>query len=177
MRCRVELEIDVPREWIKKKSDREIGALVETLLERHLSRESVHRSEHWNRRQVEPLPEGYDELLGEYQHWRASRLRGELLSTLDETLRSAQRVIDRAGASPAYGAGLAEGMEKEANRYRSWDDCEELVGERLYPAGKDAPAELEGSDEEDWEQGYRDGQVVAFSVELARRIGACLEGP
>jgi hypothetical protein len=174
-RCRIELELEVPREWIKKKSEDEIRELLATVLELHPDRDLLERSESWNRRRVEALPEGYEDSRAEYEQWRVTRLRGELLSALDKTLRSAQRVVDRADDDPSYGAGMAAGMEKEANRYRSWDDCDELVKESFYPAGKDAPAGYDGADEKEWEKGYRDGQTLAFNVELGRRIGACLE--
>ncbi len=169
-RCRVELEVKVPREWVKKKLVNEIETLVSRVLERHDDQASVARSERWNRREIEPLPEGYEEVFLEYRAWKAGQLRIELLSTLDEALR----VIDRADDDPAYGGGLAAGMEKEADQHRSWGECEEIAGKSFYPVGKDAPSEFEGSDEKDWERGYRDGQVVAFHVELAQRIGVCL---
>lgn len=173
-RCRVELEVEVPREWVKKKWTNEIEALLGSVLERYDDQEAVDRSERWNRREVEPLPDGYDEVYREYRIWKSAQLRGELVSALADALRDAQRVIDRTDDDPAYGAGLAAGMEKEADRYRSWDECEELVDESFYPAGKDAPSGFDGSDEREWEKGYRDGQAVAFNVELARRIGECL---
>ena len=166
----------MPREWVKKKMVPEIEALLASIFERHDDQESVARSERWNQRQVEPLPEGYEEVLAEYQTWKAARLRAELLSTLDEALRKAQRVVDRADDDPAYGAGLAAGMEREADRYRSWDDCEELAADSFYTSSKAAPSEFDGSDEREWEQGYRDGQVVAYGVELARRVAGCLTG-
>lgn len=173
-RCRVELEIEVPREWVKKKWMEQIEALFSSVLERYDDQESVMRSERWNRRDVEPLPDGYDEVLAEYTVWKAARLKDELLSGLDRALREAQRVIDRADDDPAYGAGFSAGLERESGKYRSWDDCAELSEENFYPSGKDAPGDFEGSDEREWEKGYRDGQVVAFNVELARRIGGCL---
>ena len=172
--CRVELEIEVPREWVKKKSLEPIEALLASLFESHDDQEAATRSEQWNRREVEPLPEGYDEVYEEYTVWKAARLKEDLLARLDKALRDAQRVIDRADDDPAYGAGFSAGMERESGRYRSWDDCSELADESFYPGSRDAPGEFEGSDEREWEKAYKDGQVVAFNVDLARRIGDCL---
>lgn len=173
-RCRVELEIEVPREWVKKKWQEQIDDLLASILERHEDQASAVRSERWNRREVEPLPEDYEEVFAEYTVWKAARLEDDLLAALDEALRDAQRVIDRADDDPAYGAGFSAGMERESGKYRSWDDCAELPDESFYPGSRNAPADFEDSDEREWEKGYRDGQVVAFNVELARRIGACL---
>jgi hypothetical protein len=173
--CRIELEIAVPRELVKKKRLGEIESVLASLLERHESQESVAGSANWNRREVEPMPAGHDETLAEYRTWKAARLREDLATTLADALEKAQRAIDRANGGPAYGAGMAAGIEKEARRYRSWDECDELVAETHYPAGKGAPSEFEGSDKREWERGYRDGQVVAFNVELSRHIAECLE--
>lgn len=174
--CRVELEIEVARDLVKSKRLDEIESLLSRVLERHDDQESVARSERWNRRVTESTPEGYDEILDEYRAWSATRLRAALVATLDDALTAALRVIDGADDDAAYGAGLAAGIKMEASRYRSWDECEELVGESFYPVGRDAPSEYEGGDERQWERGYRDGQVVAFNAELSRRIGRCLEG-
>lgn len=173
-RCRVELEVEVPREWVKKKMVAEFESLLAAILEQHEDQESVTRSERWNRREVEPLPDGYAETFTEYRVWKGEQLRGELLVSLDRSLRDAQRVIDRADDDPAYGAGFTAGLEKEADRYRSWDDCEDLVDETFYPNGRGAPSGFEGADEREWKKGYKEGQIVAFNVALARRIGDCL---
>ena len=96
-------------------------------------------------------------------------MQGELASILGEALR----VVDRADDEPAYGAGLAAGLEREKRRYRSWDACEEVADTRFYADHEDAPSELGGSEKRDWERGYRDGQLLAFQVALARRISEC----
>ena len=38
----------------------------------------------------------------------------------------------------------------------------------------EAPAGYTGSDEREWEDGYRDGRILAVEIELARRLERCI---
>ena len=65
---------------------------------------------------------------------------------------------------PEYLAGFAAGVERE--RDRSFGDCASAVTARLHP-------DTERGEPDRWQDGYEEGQRLAFHLELMRRLVRC----
>lgn len=171
--CQIELEIAVPRNLVKSKSIDAINALVAQIAEAHTSREGAASSINHNGRIVEPYPDDYERTLAEYRTWLDETLGRPLRDRLAEAVEEDAEIVDDVRRDPEYGGGLALGMA-DFDRSLAYKDCDDLTDETFYPGSGKAPSELSGSDETNWRDGYRDGQVLAFNVELARAITECL---
>lgn len=171
--CKVELEIDVPRDLIKRKAIDEIEATIARAVESYTSRDEAMSSEVHNRRTVEPFPEDYETTLAQYRQWVEQTLAGPLRARLARSAEDSAEVVDDVRRNPAYGDGLARGVA-DFSRSLAYKDCEDLVSETFYPKKGKAPSDMSGSDKRHWRDGYRDGQVLSFNVELTRAISECL---
>ena len=171
--CRVELQMVVPRAVIRSQDPAAAGAILVRLLERHDSREAATASPAWNRRRVEALPDDYRQTLDEYHRWKESQLVAAMHQRLEELLDEAHEIVERTKRSAAFAEGLAEGLRRHRST-RLGSTCDDLVGAESYPSSADAPEGYGDGERRDWENGYRDGQRLAFAIELAKRLELCL---
>jgi hypothetical protein len=134
------------------------------LLELHPDAPSAERSPSWSGRRREEYPEGYEETLAEHARWKAAQVNVAVQERLEEAIEEASRVNDRLRDDPEYLAGFAAGVERERNQ--SFGDCDSAVGARLYP-------DRERGKPQRWQDGYEDGQRLAYHLELMRRLVRC----
>lgn len=175
LECRVELQIPVPRRMVRQRQREGLEGALDDLLERHERVEAARRSALYNGRRVEPLPAGYEETLAAYHAWKEAQLVLALRARLEEALDRAAAIAARAPSTLPYAQGLVLGVREASSDHRlSGTGCAELVGLELSPDRRAAPAELADDDAEEWEDGYREGQLLAFEIELARQIERCL---
>lgn len=161
--CKIQLKVPIP--------DRAQPAAVEqtlaSLLELHQTRNAAERSPAWNRRRREPLPEGYERTLAEYESWKATQLNAAVQARMDRALDETARISDRIRSDADYLEGFAEGVERVRNRsYPS--DCGNLVDAYFQP---DSAGSGRSSA---WRNGYEDGQRLTFNLELLRRLRDCV---
>ncbi len=174
--CRVELEFEVERRLLRAKRSGAVEPLLSAVLERHPDRQTATGSPRWNRRSVEPLPPDHEETLAAHAAWKQQLFLAALAARLGEALEAAQRVTDRVETGDAYAAGLAAGVDHYASRHGLTTDCARLPDESFYPGSAKPPPDYDDRQADDWEEGYADGQTLAFNVALARRLDRCLRG-
>lgn len=178
LECRVELEIPVPRETVRKGAADQLDELLRGFLERAPEHAPEHataqESPLWNRRRVEPLPDDHEERLAEYHAWKEEQHYLALRGRLAEALDRAEDIAAHADHSVAYAQGLVLGMREFDQERRFSATCEELPGSRFSADWGRPPEELDDHDERDWKDGFEDGQRLLFEIDLARRLERCL---
>ena len=134
------------------------------LLELHPDATSAEASPAWSGRRREEYPEGYEQTLAEHARWKAAQVNLAVQERLEEAIEEASRANDRLRDDPEYLAGFAAGVERE--RDRSFGDCDGALRDRLSP-------DHERGEPERWQEGYEDGQRLAYHLELMRRLVDC----
>lgn len=158
--CRVQLLVDAPRNAAAV----DLRALLDELLELHADARDAEASAAWNGRRREEYPPDYEQTLAEHAAWKAEQANRAVAERIDEAIEEAVRVNDRIRSDPEYLAAFAEGVAEVRDAY--FGDCASLVGARLYP-------ETERGKSQAWNDGYRDGQLLAWHLELLRRLRDC----
>ncbi|MGH2608872.1 MAG: hypothetical protein ACRDHF_07240 [Tepidiformaceae bacterium] len=158
--CRVQLLIEAPRHAAAA----DLMAALDELLELHPDARQAEASVAWNGRRREEYPPDYERTLAEHAAWKAEQANLVVAERIDEAIEEAARVNDRIRSDPEYLAAFAAGVAEVRDVY--FGDCASLLGARLYP-------ETERGRSQAWNDGYRDGQLLAWHLELLRRLRAC----
>ena len=166
--CRVQLMVYVPRELVKN-ADLE-GLLTE--VKRHVtlysSRDDAQISDDWNGREVEPLPDNYEETLHRHAVWKAEQINAAVRDGIDDSLSEAAEAVEDLDDDAEYLAGFGEGAEKMSEF--SVTSCDSLLSVSFTSYRKSAPSDRSRS----WKDGWDDGQKLVFHVLLADRLRSCL---
>lgn len=171
LRCKVEFEIELSARP-KNLGLEHLEDLLTANFERHERREDALQSPMWNRRQREPYPAGYEDIVADYRVWKAGEINQALGRRVDDALEHASRLLARVDDDPEFGAGLAHGIEHMADE-RLHRDCERLLESSFHTYRENAPSQSSRA----WEDGFELGQDLAYHVELARRLGQCRVWP
>ncbi len=167
--CRIELEIEVPREFVKKKQiDALDGALLE-IMQRQESFAQAQGSNRWNQRLCEDFPEGYENTLRKYEIWKIEQSNAQIDARLAELRSVLARIADSLTSDADYLAGFAAGV-KHARQLRAVGDCAILLRERLEAPRPKAPVDAV---EERWERGYADGYLLHRALRIQRHLPGC----
>jgi hypothetical protein len=158
--CKVQLLIPAPRDAALADAE----ALLDELLELHPDARRAEASAAWNGRRREDYPPDYERTLAEHAAWKAEQANLAVAARIDEAIEEAARVNDRIRSDPDYLAAFAAGVDEVRDVY--FGDCASLVAARLYP-------ETERGRSPAWNDGYRDGQLLAWHLELLRRLRSC----
>jgi len=158
--CKVQLLVDSPRDTALAG----VQAALDELLELHPQARQAEASPAWNGRRREAYPPDYERTLAEYAAWKAEQANLAVAARIDEAIEEAARIGDRIRSDPEYLDAFAAGVAKVRDVY--FGDCASVVGARLYP-------ETERGRSPAWNDGYRDGQLLAWHLELLRRLRAC----
>jgi hypothetical protein len=166
--CQVQLMVFVPREMVK-------GADLEGLLTevtRHItlfpSRAEARMSGLWNGREVEPLPEDYQETLRRHALWKAERTNAAVHAGIDHAISEAAAAADDIDDDADYLEGFAEGAEEMADF--SVTSCDSLLRASFTSYDESPPADRSRGFKEGWDN----GQKLVFFVLLADRLRSCL---
>ena len=100
-RCRVELEITIPRELIKAKNVEEIEQGLIKILERFATEDQAWSSPKWNEREVEDYPADYEITLAEHAAWEATMHNHNVQAQLDHAYEVTTRLPDRINGDPS----------------------------------------------------------------------------
>lgn len=171
--CRIEMEVEVPREVVKAKDDDSVEDALVRVLERHAAEEDALASRSWNGREREPYPEDYDRTLAELAVWRADRVNDAVQAKLDYALEESMRVAYRLDDDPDYLAGFARGVE--AARAADPRDCPVLMALDLGgpPQRTHQVHAAEETAEQRAQRGFRDGKILIEGLEMLERLPAC----
>jgi hypothetical protein len=174
--CKVQLKLAVAKGLVKAGDPGPVNALIEDALTTFDSAEAAQRSTAWNRRLRDPLPDDYDQTLRRHAAWKAEQENNAVLAAAAAAVEEAARVADRVSDSPSYLAGFAAGVEAA----RSWSvpSCTFLVGTTFSSVERRPPSPPRGVDDpKAFARGFSDGQLLRFSLEMARRLRACVVVP
>ena len=158
--CRVQLLVAAPRDA----SLADAEALLDGLLELHPDARRAEASAAWNGRRREDYPPDYERTLAEHAAWKATEVNRAVDARFAEAVEEATRIGDRIREDPDYLAGFGAGVIEVRDDYLG--DCAALVGARIYP-------DSEGDESATWNDGYEDGQRLAFALELIRLLRGC----
>jgi len=127
--CRVELEVEIPREAVKGKNDSQVEQLLTQALERYSTEQQARASETWNEREMEPYPADYEVTVAKHTIWRAEQTNAAVHAQIDSAVDETTRLTDRLGSDPAYLAGFAQGVA--AAKAAQLDACTVLMSVSL----------------------------------------------
>lgn len=168
--CRVELEVELPRADVKDKQAPAIDTRLLELLERHPDEAGARDSRLYNGREREPYPENYARTVHRHAVWRAEQDNAAVQARIDTAVEESSHAVQRVKESPAYLTGFGEGVE--VARKARLDSCASMLALDLAAIRARAAEAKPGADAE-LADGYGDGQLVAFGVELVRRLPSC----
>lgn len=157
--CRIQLRFDVPRE-VRKDAARAEAAVLE-VLEVHDGESDARRSELWNRREPEALPEDHEQVWAEYRVWKAAQVNVAVREKIEQVLAEGQSVLQYMDDDPEYLESFALGVA--SRRYWNPGDCDSALSASFYPSGSGGKSS----------QGFAAGQHLAWTVAVARALGGC----
>jgi hypothetical protein len=162
--CKVQLKID----GAGKKGLPEAEAALAALLELHADAQEAEASPAWNRRRRADYPPDYERTLAEYRSWKAAQVVAATQARMSAAIEEAARIDDQIRDDAEYLTGFAAGVQRA--RDHSFGDCDDAAEARLYP-------DTTGGKSDRWDDGYEDGQRLAFDVALLQVLARCLESP
>ena len=166
--CRVQLMVFVPRELVKN-ADLE-GLLSEVM--KHLtlypSRDEAEMSDSWSGREMEPLPEDYEDTLQRHAVWKSEQTNAAVRDGINHALTEAANAVEDLDDDADYLVGFGEGAEKMGEF--AVTSCDSLLSVSFTTYRKKVPADRSRS----WKDGWDDGQKLVFHVLVADRLRSCL---
>jgi hypothetical protein len=179
-RCRVEMQVEVPRDLVRNDDVRGIESLVRQVLDRYTTQDEARASTAYNHRRRDPYPRDYDRTLAQYTAWKAEQVNASVQAAIDRLVDETARIPDRISDDPDYMAGFVKGVE--AGRSRRAAACPDLLAvsapPRAYdhpvPAGRGSNAEREAAERQSRAaRGYQDGLRLAQGLDAVRRLPGC----
>jgi hypothetical protein len=186
--CKVEMQVELPRDLVKQKDVAGVESLVRPVLERHASEEQARTSRIWNKRQKEALPADYEETLARHSVWKAEQANAAVQASMERLIDETSRIPDRISDDPDYMAGFVKGVE--AGRAPHPVACSDLMtiasaSPTIYPIAspstaatasyrKVGPATPTSTEQEQRRQrGYQDGLRLTVALDAVRRMPGC----
>ena len=166
--CRVQLMVYVPRELVKGADLEALLAEVDEHVTLYASRDDAELSGDWNGREMEPMPDDYEETLQRHADWKAEQTNAAVRDGIDHALSEAAEAVDDMDDDADYLAGFADGAERMGSF--SVTSCDSLLSLSFTGYRKSAPSDVS----RDWKNGWEDGQKLVFHVLLADRLRSCL---
>jgi hypothetical protein len=187
--CKVEMQVELPRDLVKTKDVMGVEALLRPVVERHPSEEQARTSKAWNRRQREAYPADYEETLARHAVWKAEQSNATVQAGIARLIDETSRIPDRISDDPDYLAGFVKGVE--AGRAPHPVACTDLMtiaqaSPTVYPLAapstaatasyrKVGTATATSSEQEMRRQrGYQDGMRLTVALDAVRRMPGCL---
>jgi hypothetical protein len=171
--CRVELEVEIPREAVKSKDDANVETLLMRVLERYATEQEARSSETWNERERDPYPEGYETTLAKHAVWKAEQTNAAVQAQLDHALDETTRITDRMVSDPAYASGFVQGVQ--AAKAVDLEACPVLLGVSLADVRRQAAEakSREAGVAAAVVSGFQDGKALVYGLEMLRNLPAC----
>jgi hypothetical protein len=166
--CKVQLMVYVPRELVKKADLEGLLTEVKKHITLYASRDDAELSGDWNGREIEPLPDDYDQTLHRHAVWKAEQTNTAVREGIEHALSEAAEAVEDLDDDADYLAGFGEGAE-EMGEF-SITSCDSLLRISYSSYHKNAPSDQSRG----WRDGWNDGQKLVFHVLLADRLRSCL---
>jgi hypothetical protein len=188
--CKVEMQVELPREMVKGQDVMGVETLLRPVIERHVTEDSARSSKEFNDRRREAFPADYKQTLAQHASWRADQTNIAVKGSIDRLVDETSRITERIGGEPDYLAGFVQGVE--AGRAPHPVTCLDLVaissatppGYALPGSGNVAPAARHGEKpgtvspvsteaQARRQHGYQDGVRLALGLDAIRRLNGC----
>jgi len=186
--CRMELQVEVPRDLVKGK---DVGGLDESLkvvIERYATEDEARASRRCNGRERDPYPGDYEKTLAAHATWRARQTNIAVQARIDALVDDTSRIPERITGDPDYMAGFVRGVE--AGRSSRPDSCPGLMsvgsgttrissgyhGTGAVPAGRGGAGSSGAGESEAqgrFNRGYADGVRLTQGLDAIRRLPGC----
>ena len=171
--CRIELQVEIPREMVKSKDASSIDRALAPLLERFATLEQAEQSRRFNGRQREDYPDDYEQTLAEHTIWKAEQQNALVRSRIDEALRVTEEITARVSSDAPYLSGFSLGVE--AARSIEVGQCPQLLSLDISPpqrqvvraGNKDAEMPPRVA------RGYEDGKRLVLGLEMISGLPQC----
>jgi len=169
--CRVELQVNVPKQAVKARDVETVDALLQEVVERYATEADARASSLWNGRPDDEYPEDYELTLDRHAAWQAEQINLAVDSKSELAVDEAGAVTARIRSDAPYLEGFAEG----AMKMRQWrtTDCGNLLAMPFPRVRHKVPEQFEGDGFESWREGFGDGQLIVYSVLMIERLPAC----
>lgn len=171
--CRMELEIEIPRDMVKSKDASSIDRTLAPLLDRFASLEQAEQSRRWNMREREDYPDDYEHTLTEYAIWKAEQQNALVRSRIDEALRVTEEITARVSSDSPYLSGFSLGIE--AARKMDLGQCSQLLSADISPTKR--RVSRAGNRESEMPprvaRGYQDGKRLVLGLEMISGLPEC----
>jgi len=164
--CKVELEIDFGSRRTKDVGIAGVEAQFAQWFERHARLDDALASPAWNHRAREDYPEDYESTLIAWERWKVDQHNQRVADRIANSSEETGLLLAQVDAGEDFGAGLGSGIS--TMRESMTDNCDRLVSSTpaTFAKSTDAP-------NDDWADGYKTGQQLAYHIELGRRLGRC----
>jgi len=184
--CRVELQIELPREMVKSQDVMGVERLLRPVVERHATEDAARASGRFNERECDPYPADYSMTVAKHAAWRAEQTNLAVRTNIDHLVDEASRITERIGEDPDYISGFVQGVE--AGRAPHPVACPDLMalatgtppGYALPGTGNVAQAARRGQTavisteaQARRQRGYQDGLRLSLGLDAIRRLPAC----
>lgn len=170
--CRIELEVKLPRQVVKRKDADWIDDALERVVERYAREHEAVAAGSWNGRERAPYPDDYEDRLFGYAVWQAETANGEVESKLAVATEHAMRLSDRLSGDPSYMAGFATGVEEA--RGVGLASCEQKMKVAFVQSRATAdPHSSEGAEAAREARGHDDGFNLILALQLMRSLPEC----
>lgn len=166
--CRAQLMVFVAREMVKNADLEGLLSEVEKHLTLYSSRDEAELSDGWNGREMEPLPDDYQDTLQRHAVWQAEQTNAAVREGIDHALSEAAEAADDMDDDADYLAGFSAGADEMADF--SVTNCDSILSVS-FAAYRRAPP---GKQTRSYKNGWDDGQKLIFNVLLADRLRSCL---
>ena len=171
--CRIELQVEIPREMVKSKDASSIDRALAPLLERFATLEQAEQSRRFNGRQREDYPDDYEQTLAEHAIWKAEQQNALVRSRIDEALRVTGEITARVSSDAPYLSGFSLGVE--AARSIEVGQCPQLLSLDISPPQRQV-ARAGNNDAEmppRVARGYEDGKRLVLGLEMISGLPQC----
>jgi hypothetical protein len=171
--CRIELEVEVPRELVKGKSVEAVEERLFRVVERYATEEEARASDSYNGREIDSYPDDYETTLARHAVWKAEQVNASVQAQIDHALEEAARLADRMDEDPVYLRGFSEGVQLA--RAIDLDSCPVLLAVDLGQIRRQAARAKadETGVEAELVRGFEDGKVLVYGLEMLRNLPAC----
>ncbi|MDX2438252.1 MAG: hypothetical protein QNL88_14540 [Acidobacteriota bacterium] len=165
--CEVQLIIPMAREDVKSGNDTAVVARLEETMTLYPSLEDARESDSWNGREIQALPDDYDQTLQKYTAWKAEQTNAAVGAAVHRAINDAANVADDLSDDADYLDGFSMGAEEMSSF--STTNCSSLLSASFSFHDTSPPKDRPKR----WRDGWEDGQELVFNVLLAERLQAC----
>jgi hypothetical protein len=171
--CKIELEIETPRQMVKQKDLDGIDRLLLVAMDRHAAYADARDSDMWNGRVCEDYPDDYQETLFQHSVWRAEEVNAGIESVIAQSFDALVEVSVAVQNDPDYLEGFGYGVDL-ARDASPGGECPALMNAGLAVPRVKPPTGLADEPAANrWRKGHHDGFLYIRAVHLQRQLPAC----